>query len=120
MSWLNILGVAGAIIGIASMTGLGFQQGRVTGLRGDVDDYEKRLSVAREEIDELKAGREEDARTIASMRSDIRLLQSMVTGEVQWRATVDLMEHHHTRAERYWEATSETLERILAELRESA
>lgn len=119
MIW-NVVAAASAIIAIATAAGFGLQRGRVMSLREDLGDARTKITDQRTEIDELKDGRLEDAKTIESLRTDVRVLRGLVTGEVQWRATVDLIEHHHERAERHWEHTSTTLDEILSTLRQSA
>lgn len=116
----NAVSAAAAIVAIATVAGFGLQRGRVISLSESLREAREKMAEQRIEIDELKDERLEDTKTIENLRTDIRVLRGLVTGEVQWRATVDLIEHHHERAERHWEHTTSTLDEILSTLRETA
>lgn len=116
----NVITAAAAIVSIATVAGLSLQRGRVVALRGDLSDARGKIEEQRGEIDDLKVQREADRTLIERQRSDIQLLQRMVTGEAHWQAISDLLDHHHEQAEDHWKNTEQSLDDILAELRRTA
>lgn len=120
MTIWNIIAAAAAVISIATVAGFGWQQGRVLALRNDLNGARAKIEEQRGEIDDLKADREEDRATIAAQANDIRVLQSVVTGEVQLQVIHDTLDIHHETAEVHWRHTEETLDQILETLRRTA
>lgn len=119
MIW-NVIAAAAAIIAVATVAGLALQRGVTIGLREQLGDARGKIAEQRAEIDELKADREADRAIITAQANDIRVLQSVVTGEVQLQVIHDTLDTHHETAEIHWRHTRNTLDEILAALRDTA
>lgn len=107
----QLLSVASILIAVATFVGLGLQRGIVISLREQTGDYEKRIAF-------LEAERTRDQATINQQRGDLAAMQRVVTGEVQWQAISDLLDHHHKRAEEQWRRHEALLVEIRDELRD--
>lgn len=115
MDFWNVIAAAAAIVSIATVAGFGLQRGRVTAVRTDLGEAYKKIEAQRGEIDDLKQDRAEDRTLITQQANDIRVLQSVVTGEVHWQAISDLLDHHHAEAQQHWT----TAEAVLTEIRDT-
>lgn len=101
----ELLSTASVIVALATFAGLALQRGVVTSLREQNNDYERRIVF-------LEAAGARDQLTIAGQVSDLSALQRIVTGEVQWQAISDLLDHHHKAAQEQWRRHEELLEQI--------
>lgn len=102
MTFWNLLSAASVLVALATFVGLALQRGVLTSVREQNGDYEKRIKF-------LEDQRDRDKQTIKDQTNDIASLQRIVTGEVQWQAISDLLEHHHKDAVQHWTRAEELL-----------
>jgi hypothetical protein len=101
----GVLQAASVIVALATFAGLALQRGVVTSVREQNADYERRIVF-------LEAAGARDQATIAQQSADLAALQRIVTGEVQWQAISDLLDHHHKAAQEQWVRHTELLVQI--------
>lgn len=101
----ELLSTASVIVALATFAGLALQRGIVTSVREQNADYERRIMF-------LEAAGERDQATITQQAADLAALQRIVTGEVQWQAISDLLDHHHKAAQEQWRRHEDLLTEI--------
>lgn len=110
----DILSLALAIVAVSTLAGYGL-------LRGSVQNLREQLKDEREARSSLSA-RHDALRTEATdLRGKVKVLESIVTGEVHWVALGDKLDEHHKEATEYWTKAgfqSTTQEQLLGEIRD--
>lgn len=97
-----LLGIGG--VAVATMAGLSF--GSRKALREANADLRDRITDL-EKSDALKTAQ------IAELNSDNKVLRSMVTGEVHWRALAEEQTQFIRDAHRHWNKESAALDKVL-------
>jgi hypothetical protein len=120
MTFWNVVSAAAAIVAIATVAGLALQRGYTVALRDNLTLARETTEVQRKEIEKLKTDLSEAKVTIAAQANDIRVLQGVVTGEVQLQVIHQTLDTHHEAAEEHWDRTTGVLQEILAAIRGAA
>lgn len=105
-----LLNTALTIVTLATLAGLGLLRGTVTNLR-------ERLNDRAQENAELKERLLDAEGKLKETKADLDTLKRVVTGEVHWSALTELLTAHHAEANEHWDATEETLQLILEQLK---
>lgn len=98
--------VASAVIALAGMAGLALFRGSLVTVRDQNKDLRDEVADLHRRYDDNETRRAAEAAAssviIRDQAADIASLQRVVTGEVQLAALLDLLDHHHKRAEEQW------------------
>jgi hypothetical protein len=94
-----------AAITLATAAGVGFQRGKITKLRGELDEADKRSERLSRELDDTKTKLEQ-------CRTDLDALGRVVTAEAHWTAIGHLLDEHHAEAKEHWVRQGDVLGRI--------
>lgn len=120
MTFWNIVAAAAALVSIASVCGMALNRGYTTSLRESLTLANENLAKQDDKITQLEQQGVKDRETIADQAHDIKVLQGVVTGEVQLQIIHDTLDAHHIAAEAHWDKTQRVLDEILTTLRRPA
>lgn len=82
---LSALGAGSAFLSV------GRQRGRVEGLRGDIEDRDKRIVFLEGEV-------KRHAARVETLQREVDVLSGVVTGEAHLTTLTGMLEHHHKAA----------------------
>jgi hypothetical protein len=95
MDWQNIVGIAGFIIAVGSISGIGLMRDRLSVLKDSNEDLRARDNDRGKELADIRT-------ELAEVQAENRLLKAMVTGRVEWTAISDQLEEHHRQSLAAW------------------
>lgn len=81
----DLLSYIAVVVALVAAGGLGLQRARVSNLDADLKRERGLTESLREEVDDLKAKRVEDAARIGKMQVELDAAREMATGEARWR-----------------------------------
>ena len=110
----QVLSIALGVVALSSLAGYGL-------LRGNVQNLREQLKDEREARASLSTRFTEVQREAVDLRGKVKVLESIVTGEVHWVALGDKLDTHHKEATEYWAKAgfqATTQEHLLEEIRD--
>jgi hypothetical protein len=107
----GILTAALAIIAVSTLAGYGLLRGRVASLRDELKDE-------RDARESLHGRHQETLRDLVDCQGKLKVLESVVTGEIHWVALGEKLDHHHNEAKTQWTAQAVLLGEIRDLLRD--
>lgn len=116
MDFTSLLSAIAVVVALVAGGGLGLQRQRVTLLRSDLDDARKRVDDLRGVLVDAERERATDRTRIATLESDLRHAEQMVTGEAHWAKFGDQLTNHHTAAMKKQDAALEKLATLHGDL----
>lgn len=112
MDWGNLGGILTGVLTVSMIiTGglLGLQRGTMSNLRDRskdladiIMDLRGRIGDLEKEIADLKADNADLHTDNATIHGENVLLERLNSQSVNWTAVTDLLDHHHTTAEKHW------------------
>lgn len=111
----DFLSVALTIVALATLAGYGL-------LRGNVQNLREQLKDEREARASLSGRFDASEKENVELRSKVRVLEGIVTGEVHWVALGTQLDEHHTEAREFWthaQRHQSTQEQLLVEIRDA-
>jgi chromosome segregation ATPase len=114
------------VFSLATAAGLGLQIGRIKDLRTQLSDTREEVRALREGRAADKADMAEKDLALSKVTSEVELLQTVVTREVEWRVLTNQVEdqtkhlddqtktlaEHHRKAEEVWAKDDERAEAL--------
>lgn len=114
-SFSDFLSIALAIVALATLAGYGL-------LRGNVQNLRDQLKDEREARASLSTRFEDSRRENIDLISKVKVLESIVTGEVHWVALGQQLDEHHVDTKSFWERSEKQMthqEHLLKEIRDA-
>jgi hypothetical protein len=109
VDWQNIVGVAGFIIAVGSLSLVGLMRERLSNQGAAIDEFRNRVGDLEKERNSLRAD-------LSEVQSENKLLNTMVMGKVEWVAITDQLEEHHRQALQQWAGINRRLDTIHVDL----
>lgn len=91
----DFLSVALTIVALATLAGYGL-------LRGNVQNLREQLKDEREARNSLQGRFDQQEKEKIDLAGKVRVLESIVTGEVHWVALGDKLDLHHDETKEFW------------------
>lgn len=111
----DFLSIALTVVALATLAGYGL-------LRGNVQNLREQLKDEREARNSLQGRFDQQEKEKIDLAGKVRVLESIVTGEVHWVALGDKLDEHHNEAKDYWtraETRDTHSETLLTEIRDA-
>ena len=111
----DFLSIALTIVALATLAGYGLLRGNVQNLRDQLKDEREARSSLSIRFDAVKLEN-------TDLAGKVKVLESIVTGEVHWVALGDKLDEHHLEAKGFWAGAKEhqsKQEGLLIEIRDA-
>lgn len=111
----DFLSIALTVVALATLAGYGL-------LRGNVQNLREQLKDEREARGSLQGRFDQQEKEKIDLAGKVRVLESIVTGEVHWVALGEKLDEHHEETKHFWTGAKDhqrKQEDLLVEIRDA-